>query len=618
LLWPPVPASAATRTVPCTINTAQERTPISPYIYGINQDLTTTEGWTARRMGGNRMTGYNWENNASHAGTDWYNYSDNLIPSSLGIPSGQANVPGIGVATFHDTSLARSCYSLITLPMAGYVSRDKSGEVTLAQTAPSARWSTVKPRKGAAFTLTPSLTDSFVYADEEVNFLVNRYGSASGQRGIKGYALDNEPALWPSTHPRIHPDTTRCGELITKSVNLATAVKAVDSTANIFGPVLYGFAAYLNLQDAPDWNTVKGSCRWFVDYYLGQMKSASTIAGRRLLDVLDIHWYSEANGNGERVVGAQDPANRANAEARMQAPRTLYDSTYTEDSWIGTWFSAYLPLVPELQKSINAYYPGTKLGITELNYGGEGHISGGIALADVLGALGRLGVYFVSYWQMETTTTYTTAAYKLYRNYNGSGAAYGITSVKAASANVPDGPIYAAVSGTNDSLLHILAINRNYDDSLRFTYTITNSRSYNSGRVWGFDQSSPTVREMTPIAGISGNTFSFTLPPLTVCHLVLAAQPTGIRSAAATRLQVPLFSVETHADRHAYTIRYAVPAGQTTTISICNTTGQEVAAFYHLTGVGVSTWDSSKLPNGVYFISLSGTMAPVYKMLILP
>lgn len=69
----------------------------------------------------------------------------------------------------------------------------------------------------------------------------------------------------------------------------------------------------------------------------------------------------------------------------MQAPRALWDPTYTEDSWIGQWFSATaLPLIPKLQGTIDKNYPGTKLAITEFDYGGRNHISGGIATADVL------------------------------------------------------------------------------------------------------------------------------------------------------------------------------------------------------------------------------------------
>ena len=52
------------------INTGTGRAAISPYIYGSNQYLTDTENWATIRLGGNRMTGYNWENNASNAGND--------------------------------------------------------------------------------------------------------------------------------------------------------------------------------------------------------------------------------------------------------------------------------------------------------------------------------------------------------------------------------------------------------------------------------------------------------------------------------------------------------------------------------------------------------------------
>ena len=61
------------------IDTTKDRTPISPYIYGTNQDIARDTNYTARRLGGNRMTGYNWENNASNAGNDWQHSSDNYL-----------------------------------------------------------------------------------------------------------------------------------------------------------------------------------------------------------------------------------------------------------------------------------------------------------------------------------------------------------------------------------------------------------------------------------------------------------------------------------------------------------------------------------------------------------
>jgi hypothetical protein len=230
------------------IDTNAGKTAISPYIYGANYDFESTEGTipsvaTASRLGGNRFTGYNWGNNASNAGSDWLQSSDNYLTSSLS--TDKQSVPGIVVTNFQDTCLANGAsYALVTLQMAGYVAKDKNGVVSESETAPSSRWVAVKAKKGSAFADSPDVTDDYVYMDEFVNFLVGKYKDASTATGIKGYCLDNEPALWPSTHPRIHPNSTQCAELISLSTEWAKTVKDVDSNAEIFGPVLYGMMAY--------------------------------------------------------------------------------------------------------------------------------------------------------------------------------------------------------------------------------------------------------------------------------------------------------------------------------------------------------------------------------------
>jgi hypothetical protein len=86
------------------IDTEVNRMPISPYIYGTNFDWI--ENSTIRKIGGNRTTGYNWENNYSNAGTDWYNVSDDYLVESLGVPWEDWLIPGRFLTCFHDESLA--------------------------------------------------------------------------------------------------------------------------------------------------------------------------------------------------------------------------------------------------------------------------------------------------------------------------------------------------------------------------------------------------------------------------------------------------------------------------------------------------------------------------------
>ena len=159
------------------IDVSRDTSTISPFIYGINaSNVDPGIGYTARRLGGNRLTGYNWENNASNAGSDWQQSSDDYMTSVFGIPYSRENIPGITLTAFHDTSLAHGSYTLLTLPAAGYVARDKNGTVDSAEAAPSNRWRRVLNFKGAPFVTTPDTADSNVYIDEEVNFLASRYG----------------------------------------------------------------------------------------------------------------------------------------------------------------------------------------------------------------------------------------------------------------------------------------------------------------------------------------------------------------------------------------------------------------------------------------------------------
>ncbi|MBN1125839.1 MAG: hypothetical protein JXA82_12590 [Sedimentisphaerales bacterium] len=511
-------------TVTYTIDTGQDRAPISPYIYGSNSSMTGSENLAARRSGGNRLTGYNWENNYSNAGSDWYHHSDQYLVRNF--PSSQKLIPGIVLTNFHDSCLAANQLSVITLQMAGYVSADDNGTVEESETAPSNRWKQAVFRKSGPFCDppgSPDTTDGSVNMDECVCFLVSRYGNASTATGVKYYALDNEPALWTSTHPRIHPDKLGCAELIDRSTGLSTAIKDIDPDAMVGGPVLYGFNAFMSLQGAPDWASVENGYNWFLDYYLDQMQQASATEGRRLLDVLDLHWYSEARGDGQRITDSAETYSQANATARMQAPRTLWDPDYVEDSWIGTWFRKYLPLLPNVLDSIDTYYPDTKLAITEFSYGAADHISGGIAMADVLGIFGKYGLFLSTYWHLGGDYDYVSAAYKIYRNYDGADSTFGDTRIYASMSDKVNSSIYGSMFTGRDSEMHLILLNKNFDEPINGIFNITSNRTFTSARVWAFDADSSQITEIAPAGSINGNTFFYTIPPLTVCHMVVTS-----------------------------------------------------------------------------------------------
>jgi len=112
-------------------------------------------------------------------------------------------------------------------------------------------------------------------------------------------------------------------------------------------------------------------------------------------------------------------------EARLQAPRSLWDETYIETSWI-TQDSTHGPihLIPRLQAKIDQHYPGTKMSISEYNYGAGGDISGGLAQADVLGVFGREGLFAATVWLMSASNSFLYAGFAMYRNYDGNSATF--------------------------------------------------------------------------------------------------------------------------------------------------------------------------------------------------
>ncbi|MCC8131978.1 MAG: glycoside hydrolase family 44 protein [Ruminococcus sp.] len=488
------------------IDFSDETKEISPYIYGVNQygneDNLDEANFAAIRQGGNRMTAYNWETNASNAGADWYHSSDSNLSDS--------DEPADIVRTLSEEAKDNGItYKLTTLQMAGYVAADKSGQVSEENTAPSERFNEVIFRSDGEFPDTPDLTDGVVYMDEYVNYIINMLGDSTSKNGIQGYSLDNEPALWAGTHSRVHPDPVTIEELCSKSAELAAVVKELDPSAEIFGPALYGYTAYDHLADDDDsteWEELKeeNGYNWFLDCYLDYMCQASEEAGVRLLDVLDIHYYSESAG--------------VSVEDRLQSVRTLYEEGFSENSWIGQWCMNNVPILPTIQASIDEYYPGTKLAISEYNFGGE-NISGTIAEAEALGCFADMGVYLATIWGGNDCQF---AGIRLYTNYDGEGSMFGDTLISTTTDDVSLSSAYAAT--TDDGLVTLMSTNKDSSLNENAIIDLTSSETiYTAAAVYAvYDEETYEIQLINVVESTDTNVFEITLPPYCAAMVVLS------------------------------------------------------------------------------------------------
>ncbi len=490
--------------------------PISPFVYGINSQSGDGVGATVRRMGGNRQTGYNWEINASNAGSDYNHSSDDWPCTVMGYSD--CDTPGAQFVDFAQSNRRAAMESIATVPLVDYVTADKRGSVPESEKAPSNRWDRSSPKKPGPFAATPDLSDGTVYEDEFVNFLVGKLGKAA-QGGIKFYSLDNEPALWPSTHPRIHPAPTRYDEMVNRSEAMASAIVKIDPTAMVLGGVMYGWSEYMTLQDAPDAKEQNATYDTYVDYFLAAMKRLEDKHHQRLVHALDIHWYPEARGATRVTDKAFDAKTVA---ARLQAPRSLWDPSYVEKSWIAAAWGKPIRLIPWLKERIAARYPGTKLTMTEYNFGTGDHISGALAQADALGVFGREGLYMATYWGEAagngSLPGFIKAAFQLYRNYDGKGGTYGDTAVSATPADIAKASLYAATDTKHPGTLTIVVINKEQRTIFNGKIDLKGGE-YAKARVYALDASAPTIRPM-PEVEIKDHQIAYRLPPLSATLFV--------------------------------------------------------------------------------------------------
>jgi hypothetical protein len=515
------PATPPASNVTFAVDSTQDAHPISRFIYGMNfwDPAHRPANLTLSRSGGNRNTAYNWETNDSNAGSDYQNQNDDFM--------GGGTTPNGAIAPMIERARNANAGILVTVPIIGHVAADHNagGDVNQTPDYINVRFRQSVPRKNAPFTLAPDTTDAFVYQDEYVNFLDKTYPGAFAAPATPIFiSLDNEVDLWAFTHARLRGDAvnpvssqagTKLGyaEIVQLTRDYSNAAKAVNPAAMIFGPVSYGWQGFVRLQDAPDANN-----RDFLNFFLQQMAQAEVTDGRRVLDVLDLHWYPEAQGGGVRITG--DDATAAVVAARKQAPRSLWDPTYTETSWITGCCSGPIRLLPSMKEKIAANYPNTRLAITEYNYGAGGHISGGIAQADVLGVFGRESLFAATLWPLSNANDFIYGAFDMFRNYDGANGSFGDTSIRGTNTDVVNASVYASVDSGNAARMVVVAINKN-DAAQTAGIAVTHTMQFHTAQVYTLTTGSSQPQRQSDIAITLTNAFQYTMPANSVTTLVL-------------------------------------------------------------------------------------------------
>jgi hypothetical protein len=508
---------------------------INPYVYGMAQPSAVhfselrLKLW---RWGGNPASRYNWEKgNCWNAAADWEfrngNYSNNARADRL--PSGAADKAiAAGISAGTD--------AMITIPTLGWVARDDNnatastgvpgaggppmgpGSDAIAGYDPASNRQRVSqqslPRKGRPFADPPDLSDDVVYQDEWVYHLNKRFGRASAG-GVRFYAMDNEPDLWSSTHRDMHPARPGYDELLKQFLEYACAVKDVDPTAQVTGPASWGWTGYFyspldqgsdNYGTAADRKAHGGLP--FLAWFLQKVAEHDRRTGRRTLDVLDVHFYPQATGV---YGGATDDHTN---QIRLRSTRALWDPTYTDESWIAT----QVELLPRLRKWIDQYYPGTKIGLTEWNWGADNTMNGGLSVAEVLGILGRERVDLACYWTAPAVGTPGYLAWKLFRNADGAGNGFGDIAIPVEGGDSSRAECFASIDAQTGYPVLII-LNKSSNNSQTVHMKIESKRLPDAAAV--FQYSAADLKSIAHLPNISFRVGQATvvLPPYSLTLL---------------------------------------------------------------------------------------------------
>jgi hypothetical protein len=447
---------------------------ISPLIYGMNgwgisAALPAMLKLPLDRWGGDGATRYNYLLDVTNSASDYYYETT---------PNHNTAYPEVSEFNSQvERDRRYGSVTVATVPLIGYTTkRQQACGFSVKKYGPQKEVDQYHPDCGKGTrTDGKEITgndpaDTSVPIDESfasgwVSSLVKRFGTAA-KGGVAIYELDNEPEFWSSVHRDVHPAYLTYDELTSKGLSYAKAIKAADPTALVSGPVISNWQNffYSTADLNSGWHT--GPCYCYngtpsdraahgnvplLAYYLRAFQRAEAAGGTRLLDYFDLHTYFAAKDAAFAKAG--DTALQA---ARLDSTRVFWDPTYKDPASTDPDVTANPPLaapqlIPWMKSLVAKNYPGTKLAITEYNWGGQESINGALAQAEVLAIFGREGLDMATLWGPPDPVKQLPGAlaFQLFLSYDGNGSAFGDGSLAAASGDQGKLAVYAAQRSTS-------------------------------------------------------------------------------------------------------------------------------------------------------------------------
>lgn len=472
--------------------------PIWPGIYGMNlsSNIEMDDAHPTLVRSGNLGWGstYNWETNGGNGGATWCFENGDAYGGS------RNDVPASGIVSITQTAGRLGAMAMLEIPLLEFVAADRrggsgppecSGDVRRDPSYLTTRFRRNLARRPGGPRETPELGDGSVYQDEMISAV---------KRGAKSpvvFTLDRIPQMWFVLLPHLHPNRVGYDELIDRELTFAGAAKDAWPDVPIVASSVGGWSGLASLDGATDQS--KG---FFLTYFMDRLAAAEAMRGSTLIDAIDVQWGADLpNDATESVI-----------ERRLQAPRSLWDPTYVEDTTVGATVGGAIRLIPRLRDLIAAHRPRLGIAFSDWNYGGGDQIAGALAAADALGIFGREGIRYAVRGFDGKEQTFAMAAFRAYRNYDGLGGHFGDIAVQTTTSDVAAVSAYASVDSSDPTRVVMMVIHKGATSAV-LDLTVDGDVQYRRAAVYRVTGDEAAVRASETLSAERGsNTFRLSAP----------------------------------------------------------------------------------------------------------
>jgi len=406
------------------------------------------------------------------------------------------------------------------------------------------------------------------------------WGPASGG-GLKYWGLDNEPTIWWAAYWDVHSAGPGMDEITAKMIDYGGRIRTVDAGAQVLAPEEWGWDGYFYSgmdqkliqlgacggPDCPD-RVAHGGAD-YVPYLLTKMKEHEDATGQKVLDALTLHFYPQGGEFSDDVSAPMQLL-------RNRSTRGLWDPNYLNESWIND----FVQLIPRMKAWVATYYPGLPVGLTEYNWGAESHINGATAQADVLGILGREAADMATRWVVPPTGTPVYNAFKMYRNYDGAGSAFGETSIAASGPDPDDVAVFGATRAS-DGALTLMVISKVLSGSTPATINLANFAAGPAAHAWQLTAAN-VITQLADVP-VAGNSLSLSLPFQSITLLVV---PPGVTLPSISIGDVSVAEGDGGTTSAVFTVTLSAPSGQPVSASFATADGTATAGLDYVPATG--------------------------------